>query len=142
MNNATNFATAALLAALCAGCASTATPSAQIAWVEPTHTPSPPGSAAAGAIVVVRDSGATAMQGCNHRILINGRAIADLMPGQGVRVAAAAGSHVVHLGSTRVLCNVSESAVSVSVNPGAPTYLRTMTDVGGYSVIVPSIAPQ
>jgi hypothetical protein len=131
-------ASAWLLLALLAGC-STPVPLSSVAWVQPAQAFASRTGPGDGEIVVVRDAGGgTGMRGCRHVITIDGREAAQLKPGEGVKVAAAAGPRVVHLSFDHWVCNSGEGAVSVEVRPGAATYLRTMTTADNRSQIAPA----
>jgi len=127
-------------AALLTACASTVVPDHQVEWVQPKLKPSVGApSQDAGSLIVKRDAGGgTGAVGCNHRIQLDGEPIADLMPGQGVKIFAPAGRHVVGLTFTAFLCNTGESALSVNLSAVEPTILRTITSPDNRGQIVPS----
>ena len=78
------------------------------------------------------------MQGCTHRISIDGTPFVDLLPGQGTKVFVRPGKHVINLSFTSPVCNSGESAIAIDVAQGQSTSLRTTTDPNERSQVLPS----
>lgn len=83
----------------------------------------------AGILVVQRDTGAYGM-GCGHRVLLDGKPIAELDPGERITVYAKPGEHVVSVRTPGAICPDSVSEISTVLEVGRKTYLRTGINFG------------
>lgn len=126
------LARAASVAALvvAGGCASTALPPDQAAMVTPELEPSLAlAKSDSGSVIVTRDAGGTlGTRPCDYRLSLDGRAFADISYGQGVKIHASPGRHVLGLSMPSMLCDSGETGLEVTVERHKMTFVRITID--------------
>lgn len=129
---------ALLLLCLAAGCASTPTPDASVGAPITIHmptllTPSP----GTGIVFIKRDAGFFG-GGCNHAILLDGKLLAELRPGEAVTFYPAAGEHILGLNGGIGLCPNSTPELAIQVRAGERKAYRTLVEQSGDTAIRPT----
>lgn len=124
-----------------AGCASKPVPDAATKWVKPALRPQLETAAPGDAVLIVkRDANVGAALVCPHRISLDEVPLADLMEGEGIRVHAAPGRHIVGMAHTSLPCDNGGSAVAVILDAKDPTVLRSATGPDGKVALTPAVA--